>query len=192
MSKKTIWQRISRLFKLGANLPTHAEKQSVIREFAKKYQVEYLVETGTCHGDMVAAMREDFKKVISIELADQFYQEVCERFQGATNVELIHGDSGKELSKVVDRLKGRAIFWLDGHYSGGDTARGEKETPVNEELRAIFKSGAPDHIVLIDDARSFGVSPGYPTIAEVRELVQLLRPGWQFEVAGDAIRIFPG
>lgn len=191
MSKKTIWQRLNRLVNPGPKLPTHAQKQAVIREFAQKYGVQYLVETGTCHGDMVAAMQKEFKKIISIELADQFYREVCERFQGVANVELIHGDSARKLPEVVARLEGPAIFWLDGHYSGGDTARGDNDTPVNEELRAIFKPGAPDHIVLIDDARCFGTDPSYPSLDQLRQAVQTLRPGWNFEVAGDSIRIFP-
>ena len=191
MSKKTLWQRIGRVVNPGPKLPTHAQKQAVIRQFAQKYGIQYLVETGTCHGDMVAAMQKEFKKIISIELADKFYQEVCERFKGVTNVELIHGDSAHKLPEVVAKLDGRAIFWLDGHYSGGDTARGEQDTPVNDELRAIFKPGAPDHIVLIDDARCFGTEPSYPSIQYLRELAQSLRPGWNFDVAGDCIRIFP-
>jgi hypothetical protein len=191
MSKKTLSQRLSRLFNPGPKLPTHAQKQAVIREFAQKYGIQYLVETGTCHGDMVAAMQKEFKKIISIELADQFYREVCDRFKGVPNVELIHGDSATKLVEVVAKLPGRAIFWLDGHYSGGDTARGIHDTPVNEELRAIFSPGQPDHIVLIDDARCFGDSPVYPTLDQVRQLVQSLRPGWQMEVADDSIRIFP-
>ena len=191
MSKKTLKQRLSRLFNPGPKLPTHAQKQAVIREFAQKYGIQYLVETGTCHGDMVAAMQKEFKKIISIELADQFYREVCERFKGVPNVELIHGDSATKLVEVVAKLPGRAIFWLDGHYSGGDTARGIHDTPVNEELRAIFSPGQPDHIVLIDDARCFGDSPVYPTLDQVRQLVQSLRPGWRMKVAGDSIRIFP-
>lgn len=191
MSKKTLWQRLGRLLNPGPKLPTHAQKQAVIREFAQKYGIQYLVETGTCHGDMVAAMQKQFKKIISIELADQFYREVCERFKGVPNVELIHGDSATKLAEVVAKLPGRAIFWLDGHYSGGDTARGIHDTPVNEELRAIFSPGQPDHIVLIDDARCFGDSPVYPTLDQVRQLVQSLRPGWRMEVAGDSIRIFP-
>lgn len=191
MSKKTLWQRVTRLFNPGPKLPTHAQKQAVIREFARKYGIQYLIETGTCHGDMVAAMQNEFKKIVSIELADKFYQEVCERFKGVPNVELIHGDSATKLPEVVAKLEGRALFWLDGHYSGGDTARGEQDTPVNDELRAIFQPRQPDHIVLIDDARSFGVSEGYPTQDEVRRLVQTLRPDWKCEVAEDIIRIFP-
>lgn len=180
-----------RLFKTKSKLPTHAQKQAVIREFARRTHAEYLVETGTCHGDMVAAMQKEFKKIISIELSPAFYQEVCARFQGVKNVELIHGDSAKELPKLVPRLPGPAIFWLDGHYSGGDTARGDNDTPVNEELRAILKPGQPDHVALIDDARSFGTDPAYPTLEQVQALVQSLRPGWRCEAAGDIIRIYP-
>jgi hypothetical protein len=191
MRKKTIWQRVRRLFNPGPKLPKHTQKQAVIRQFAQKYGIQYLVETGTCHGDMVAAMQKEFKKIISIELSQPFYQEVCERFKDVSNVELIHGDSAKELPQVVARLEERAIFWLDGHYSGIGTARGEKDTPVNEELRTILKPGLPDHIVLIDDARCFGTEPTYPTLEQLRQLVQSLRPGWIFEVAGDAIRIYP-
>ena len=91
-------------------------------------------------------------------------------------MELIHGDSGPEMAGVVKRPPGPALFWLDGHYSGGDTARGIHDTPINEELRAIFQPGQPDHIVLIDDARCFGDSPTYPTLEEVKQLVQSLRP----------------
>ncbi len=191
MSKKTLAQRIRKLFNPGPKLPTHPQKQAVIRQFAQRYDIQYLVETGTCHGDMVAAMQKEFKKIISIELAEQFYREVCQRFKGVPNVELIHGDSAKELPQIVARLDGPAIFWLDGHYSGGNTARGDKDTPVNEELRAIYQPGGPDHIALIDDARCFGTDPAYPSLDQLRELVQSLRPGWNFEVAGDSIRIFP-
>ncbi len=123
MSKKTLWQRLGRLFNPGPKLPTHAQKQAVLRQFAQKYAIQYLVETGTCHGDMVAAMEKEFKKIVSIELADQFYREVCERFKGVANVELIHGDSAKVLPEVVARLDAPALFWLDGHYSGGAAAR---------------------------------------------------------------------
>lgn len=191
MSKKTLRQRVSRWLNPGVKLPTHAQKQAVVREFARRYGLKYLVETGTCHGDMVAAMRNEFEKIFSIELADQFYREVCERFKGVPNVELIHGDSATKLAEVVAKLPGPALFWLDGHYSGGDTARGLHDTPVNEELRAIFQPGQPNHVVLIDDARCFGESPSYPTLDQLRQLVHALRPGWQIEVAGDCIRIFP-
>jgi hypothetical protein len=192
MSKKTLGQRIKKLFNPGPKLPTHAQKQAVVREFARRYGLRSLVETGTCHGDMVAAMQGHFDRVYSIELCEPFYREVCERFKGVRNVELIQGDSARVLPGIIARLDAPALFWLDGHYSGGDTALGDSITPVNEELRAIFKPDLPAHVVLIDDARCFGVYPEYPTIEKVREIVHASRPGWHVDVENDCIRIHPG
>lgn len=62
MSKKTLRERVGRWLNPGPKLPTHAQKQAVVREFARRYDLKYLVETGTCHGDMVAAMQGEFKK----------------------------------------------------------------------------------------------------------------------------------
>ena len=48
-------------------------------------------------------------------------------------------------------------FWLDGHYSGGSTFRGEKDSPIKEELAAIEEAlPTLDSVaVLIDDVRCF-------------------------------------
>jgi hypothetical protein len=188
---KSLFDKIRKRFGPGLKLPSHAQKQAVLREFARMYGLRCLVETGTLHGDMVAAMQPYFQKIISIELSDRFYREACRRFEGVANVELIHGDSAKEIARVVARLREPALFWLDAHYSGGNTARGDNDTPVGEELRAILKPGLPDHVILIDDARCFGNDPAYPSLEQVRQLVQSVRPGWRVEVKNDCIRIFP-
>ena len=81
---------------------------------------------------------------------------------------------------------------LDGHYSAGETARGEKDTPIHEELAHIFRTGEPGHAIVIDDARCFGTDPAYPGLPELIELVRRSRPGASVEVVDDAIRILPG
>ena len=48
--------------------PPHIVKQRVLREYAKKYGLRILVETGTSTGDMVEAMKTDFDRIYSIEL----------------------------------------------------------------------------------------------------------------------------
>ena len=58
------------------------------------------------------------------------------------NVELLHGDSGTELGNVMNKINQPALFWLDGHYSAGVTAKGDKDTPIYEELVCILN--APD------------------------------------------------
>lgn len=143
MSKKTLGQRLKKLLNPGPKLPTHAQKQAVVREFARRFKLQHLVETGTCHGDMVAAMQGEFKKIISIELCEPFYREVCERFKGVPNVELIHGDSAKKLPEIIARLDGPALFWLDGHYSGGDTRLGTRSRPSTRSCAPSSSRAAP-------------------------------------------------
>jgi hypothetical protein len=91
------------------------------------------------------------------------------------------------MQSVVTRLDGPALFWLDGHYSAGITARGSLETPVQRELEIILAS-ANDHVILVDDARCFGTGD-FPTLDAVRALVAELRPGWTCVVNDDIIRI---
>jgi predicted O-methyltransferase YrrM len=105
--------------------PPHSIKQQVIRNYAKDYGIKILVETGTLHGDMLEAMRKDFERLYSIELDEKLYKDAQKRFNGVNHIELIHGDSGVQLEFLLKKTE-PALFWLDGHYSGGITAKGEK------------------------------------------------------------------
>ncbi len=104
-------------------------------------------ETGTYLGDMVEVQLHEFDKVISIELSQDLYDRARLRSRRNPNVQLHRGDGGKVwLHKVVPALKEPALFWLDGHYSHGITARGEKDCPIFEELDLrIFKNGMHGH-----------------------------------------------
>lgn len=85
----------------------------------------------------------------------------------------------------------RCLFWLDAHYSRGDTARGEEETPILKELELIGAHPVRGHLLLIDDARCFGVDEGYPSIERMRETAARLFPSSAFSVDRDIIRIIP-
>lgn len=170
--------------------PPHVIKQQVLRELAAAYGTQYLVETGTYYGDMIAAMMPHFAHVYSIELSPDLAEKARRRFRRSRKVTIVHGDSAKALDDVIAELDGPALFWLDGHYSGGETACGEKETPVLDELAQIFSAGRDD-VIVIDDARLFGTDPGYPTIGDVRSFVLQHRPEATIEVELDSIRILP-
>ena len=171
--------------------PPHLVKQRTIVRYAEDWGLPVLVETGTYKGDMVQAMLGRFKQIISIELGDDLCAAARERFRDRTDVELIHGDSGTQIATVVERLTTPALFWLDGHYSAGDTAKGSLDTPIYQELACTFAPGVPDHVVLVDDARCFGRDAGYPTIDELSRFVRTRRPGARIVVEDDVIRITP-
>lgn len=171
--------------------PPHRVKQDVLREYAQRYNLRILVETGTFYGDMVQAMKRVFAYIYSIELNHELYEMAKERFKSDSHVELIYGDSGKELGPLMDKVDKPALFWLDGHWSGGDTARAEKDTPILKELEHILHAPDLGHVVIIDDARCFGLDPAYPTLQKLTEYVLSKRPHVQIAVENDSIRITP-
>ena len=90
---------------------------------------------------------------------------------------------------MLTKLSAPALFWLDGHYSGGATARAELDTPVIAELRAILGHPVKGHVLLIDDAREFVGANGYPTLAAVEEMIRAADPGASYDVRDDIIRV---
>lgn len=171
--------------------PPHIIKQRAIRSYAERYGLKILVETGTYFGDMVAAMRGHFDRIYSIELDKELCERARRRFSGDETVSVINGDSGIELGNIVGKLEQPALFWLDGHYSAGETARGVKDTPILDELAHISSARCRGSVVIIDDARAFGADPAYPTIEELREFIRAKMPGAKIEIECDSIRITP-
>lgn len=168
----------------------HLIKQQVIAEYAKKHGTATLVETGTYLGHMIAAMRENFKRIISIELAQHFHEQAIERFKKDTHVELLQGDSGEVLIQLAPTIDTPALFWLDGHYSSGETAKGDLNTPIMKELDAVL-GGNINHVVLVDDARCFNGTEDYPTLEGLKAHVKSLRSDYTIEVGHDIIRVCP-
>ena len=168
--------------------PPHIVKQMTIQEYQDKYQYKVLVETGTYMGDMVEAQKKRFRKIYSIELGIDLFDKATKRFKNDKNVTIVQGDSGKVLPDIMLKLNEPAIFWLDGHYSAGITARGDKDCPIFEELDAIFSKKNFDHILLIDDARCFIGEGDYPTIEELTNYVRNKNEKYQVDVKHDTIR----
>jgi hypothetical protein len=176
----------------GKPIPVpHAAKQNVINEFRDQSNYSVLVETGTYLGDMVEAQRTNFGKIYSVELSEELHKKAVNRFKNHSHISILQGDSSKVLYDVVKDLKQPAIFWLDGHYSAGVTARGDKDCPVYEELGAIKSGENLPHIILIDDARCFVGENDYPTVEALTEYVKTNMQGYTLSIADDVIRLLP-
>lgn len=193
-----IRHRVLNKMKKQVVIPSYEVKRAIIDGYRNEFEIELFVETGTFLGDTVDYFKNKFEKVYSIELSEELAGRAVERFKSEKKVKIIQGDSGVVLHDLVNQFSKPAIFWLDGHYSsefflGNEyikTARADKDTPVENELKAIFKSSIP-HIILIDDARLFTGVNDYPTIAELKKLVNELKPGYKLSVDTDIIRIAP-
>ncbi|RYF89078.1 MAG: hypothetical protein EOO03_06885 [Chitinophagaceae bacterium] len=166
----------------------HSHKQQVIAGYQKLHNINVLVETGTFMGDMVEAQKNNFKKIISIELSEQLFEKARQRFAGDARISIVQGDSGRVLHGIMKDLNQPAIFWLDGHYSAGATARGDKDCPIFEEVDAIFAGADLPHVLLVDDARLFIGTGDYPTVEELTAYIQQKNAQYKVEVKDDVIR----
>lgn len=171
--------------------PPHVVKEELIRDYAKKFKTNILIETGTYLGDMVQAMRKSFARIISFELDEALAKQAQKRFAGEAHIEIVQGDSGRLLGDQLSDIAEPCLFWLDGHYSGGITAKGSLETPIKNELQHILSHPVAGHVILIDDARCFTGENDYPTLQELQNFVNERKRGWQFSMEHDVIRIHP-
>jgi hypothetical protein len=162
----------------------------VVRDYGRRFKARTLVESGTYLGEMIEAASKSFERVYSIELDRALHARAVLRLGHIGHVSLLSGDSGEILGGLLPRLDGPCLFWLDGHFSGGATARGREDSPIKRELEQIAAAGRVGDVILIDDARCFDGRNGYPTVAETVEFLQR-RVHLLVSVAEDIIRGTP-
>ncbi len=165
----------------GPKVP-HFVKQRTVRQYARQFKVQVLVETGTNFGQMIAATRDLFREVYSIELDDWRYELARKKFSGP-QVHPLLGDSGQVLPELIPKISEPCLFWLDGHD-------GDVSAPIRVELEAILRHPVREHVVLIDDARWFDGRGDYPTLEELCQWAAKRYPGGAtVDVRDDIIRI---
>jgi hypothetical protein len=173
--------------------PPHSIKYRNIMALADVYGATAFVETGSYFGDMIAKVLPRFDPIISIEVFPPLAQAAKRRFANAAHVEILEGDSTVLLNEAISAITGRIVFWLDGHYSGQGTGRADNDSPISHEMEIIFSArvsrGFRD-LVLIDDARFFDGTNGYPNL---KTLMSAVRDQWLYNVscADDCIFVLP-
>ena len=128
----------------------------IVREFPEYLACQRFVETGTHYGMTVAQMTCLFPECHTIELSDHYY-ELAKKNHGHLPINFHHGDSAKVLKELGPTLTGPTVFFLDANFSGGNTAQGETDVPLLEELETIAARKETD-LIVIDDVRLFGTT----------------------------------
>ncbi|SOE21298.1 hypothetical protein SAMN06298216_1771 [Spirosomataceae bacterium TFI 002] len=168
--------------------PPQVVKLFKIKELQASHKCDYFIETGTYKGDMIYANKHNFKNLISVELSPLYFAKAEKKFANDSNVKIHFGDSGKLMPEIIKNLDAKALFWLDGHFSSGQTAQGELDCPIFGELDAIFSS-PHKHVLLIDDARFFNGTNDYPTIPTLKKYIADHQPSSTFELKDDLITV---
>lgn len=169
--------------------PPHIIKQKIIKDYAKKFKLNTMIETGTFMGEMIDAVINIFPNIISIEFDPLLAERAKNKFSSNPHIRIFQGDSGNLLSEVMKNISEPCLFWLDAHYSGVGTAKSDLETPIVRELNILLDHPRTDHVVLIDDAREFTGNNNYPSLHEIENLIILKHPDWVMQVEDDIIRI---
>jgi hypothetical protein len=167
----------------GPKMP-HLVKQRAIQQYAREFGLPILVETGTNYAHMIYAQKSRFREIYSIELDPRKAESARRKFAGQSNIHILEGDSGTVLPRLLPALESPCLFWLDGHDF-------DISTPVKQELDALFKNPATDHVLLIDDANWFDGRGDYPSLDELRQRIAREYPGRQMQVTDNIVRIYP-
>lgn len=149
-------------------------------EVFRKYPNKYFIETGSYEGDGIQnALTAGFHEIYSIELSPYYYEQASDRFKKFENVHILYGDSSYILKELLQQIDAPATFWLDGHYSYGNTAKGNGNTPLLMELRAIQEHPINTHTILIDDIRCFGTADfDFIRLEEAIQLLKTINPNY--------------
>ncbi|MCH7812850.1 MAG: hypothetical protein IID40_02395, partial [Planctomycetes bacterium] len=137
--------------------------QELVRRLQEACGLTQFIETGTYQGHTARWAATCFDRVVTIEYAKVLWEAATAKWGGLTNVEFVWGDSRRLLRSLVPGLSRPAVFWLDAHWSGGDTYGEGDECPLLAELEIILGCRM-GHLILIDDARLFTAAPPPPHV----------------------------
>jgi hypothetical protein len=120
------------------------------------------IESGTYLGNTTFAMEPYFKEIHTIEIKEDIFKKTKSKYNG-NKINFWLGDSSKLLKYVSKKVEDPCVFFLDGHWSAGNTGKGDKDCPLYEELKEIMNYFKQNVIVIIDDLRLFGKGPSTNT-----------------------------
>ena len=124
------------------------------------------IETGTYLAETTLELAKLNKKnqIYSIEPAKEIYEFVKSKYSNISNLNLLNGTSEELFESTLLKAGTEVNLWLDGHYSGDVTYKGEVDSPIIHELNFLAKHLAKFKRInlFIDDFRLFGNSVGYP------------------------------
>lgn len=165
------------------------------RELARAGDLRDFVETGTYVGQALAWASRGFERVWTVELNPDYLAQARLNNPGLANVAYLQGDSASELPKIVSRLTGSALFWLDAHAGAGFFAN-EDICPLVQELETVLASPF-EHCIIVDDARAFLAPPPppfdyrkWPSLDQIFAAVAK-RPGYNIVTIADVLIIVP-
>lgn len=148
------------------------------------------IETGTADGQKIRWGVDRFPRLATVEYFGHLFEQTAARARTWTwrleliegmptaapgrGVTMIRGDSTDVVVGLSKLVAEPAVWFLDAHSVDPNLVAPSGTSPILVELAAILygPQSVHDHAVIIDDARLFGVEPGWPTVDVVRAMVE--------------------
>lgn len=161
------------------------------------HNLRYFVETGTYLGQTAYWASQFFEQVVTIEFSQSLYEQAIAQYAHVPNLACRYGHTRDQLEQLVPQLEAPALFWLDAHWSGGETYGETDECPLLDEIETINQSKF-EHFILIDDARLFTAPPPpphqiqqWPNITAILQALNAATGDRYIVIIGDAIVAVP-
>lgn len=142
--------------------PPAVAKQLHLRRILQARKHRVFVESGTFRGSTSAYISRFADEVFTVELSDELAAAAERKFAG-TNVTVVRGDSTVEIPKLVAACTSPPLVFLDGHYSGHNTALGEEIEPAPTIIQSLGVA-PPGTTIVVDDLRILGTTDGFPQL----------------------------
>ena len=146
------------------------------KEVILKYMNPVFLETGSLVGESIQlALDVGFEKVLSVELAEKYFDICLDKFKHNSKVNLYFGDVELVLWDMINFIDAPITFWLDAHHSGADTALGIRNDPIIQEINIIKRHHRKDHTILVDDLKGMDAEAIKSKLLEIN-------PSFQFSL----------
>ena len=102
------------------------------------------------------------------------------------NIGLYFGSSEERLNEMISDIDEPIMFWLDAHFSGGDTAKADNGTssPLRKELDIIATHPIKEHTIIVDDFDVWEEHYGF-TMEDVKDMILKINKNYVFELSTD-------
>jgi hypothetical protein len=150
------------------HVPPPAAKRRHLLELFTTTGHRLFVESGTYLGDTSAFFAPHADRVVSVEIDPDLAAKARARFAATPNVEIVLGDAQTAIPEILREHGAPAFVWLDGHYSGEGTGRGDSDEPAVDIIRRLGEiETVSGSTIVVDDLRTFGRVPGVPNLPDL-------------------------
>jgi hypothetical protein len=148
--------------------PHSYTKFLIIRAMQRRTRAATFVEAGTYYGVTADRCSGTFRRVFTIELEPALASRARAYLARRKNCTVLEGDATVVLPALLERADvDNVIISLDAHFCGEGTTCGDLPEPGVQEMAILSRFRQKIHAIVIDDFRSFGQEPSFPSKAEV-------------------------